>query len=48
MFNVAAGAYPGTTFTVGGVTINGAPGVVITSAIEFSGASGGASKGKSS
>jgi hypothetical protein len=44
VFNVAAGAYPGAKFTVGGVTINGTPGVVVTTTIEFSGASGGVSK----
>jgi len=44
VFNVVAGAYPGATFDVGGVTINGAPGVVIAGTIEFSGASGGVSK----
>jgi hypothetical protein len=44
VFNVAAGAYPGATFTVGGVTINGAPGVVVTTTLEFAGGSGGVSK----
>lgn len=33
--NVAAGAYPGATFNVGGLTINGTPGVLVTSTVEF-------------
>ncbi|MGH2900931.1 MAG: hypothetical protein ACRDMZ_19805, partial [Solirubrobacteraceae bacterium] len=32
---VAAGAYPGATFNVGGLTITGVPGVVATSTISF-------------
>jgi hypothetical protein len=33
--NVAAGTYPGATFNVGGLTINGGAGVAITSTVEF-------------
>lgn len=44
VLNVAPGAYTGAKFTVGGVTINGAPGVVVTTSIEFAGGSGGVSK----
>src|SRR3954452_6159510 len=39
-FNVARGTYPATEFTVGGVTINGVPGVAIDGTMTFSANSG--------
>jgi hypothetical protein len=36
VFNVAAGTYPAAEFTVGGVTINGVPGVAIDGTMTFS------------
>jgi hypothetical protein len=42
-FNVSAGIYPGATFAAGGLTINGAPGVLVNSTMTFSAASGGVS-----
>jgi hypothetical protein len=40
VFNVAAGLYPAAEFTVGGVTINGVPGVAIDGTLTFSSNSG--------
>jgi hypothetical protein len=40
VFNVAAGLYPAAEFTVGGVTINGTPGVAIDGTLTFSSNSG--------
>jgi hypothetical protein len=40
VFNVAPGTYAATEFTVGGVTINGAPGVAIDGTLTFSSNSG--------
>lgn len=44
VFNLTPGIYVGGNFAVGGVTINGAPGVLVNSTVQFSGASGGVSK----
>lgn len=44
VFTVSPGVYEGAHFTVGGITINGAPGVVVNGTLQFSGASGGVAK----
>lgn len=44
VFTVAPGIYSGGNFTTGGITITGAPGVLINSTLQFSGAAGGVSK----
>lgn len=44
VFNVAPGTYDAATFAVGGVTINGAPGVAINGTMTFSAATGGPSR----
>lgn len=41
VFNVAAGTYTAATFTTGGVTITGQPGVSIDGTLQFSGDTGG-------
>jgi hypothetical protein len=43
VFNVAAGIYPGATFAAPGLTINGAPGVLVNTTLSFTGAGGAAS-----
>jgi hypothetical protein len=44
IINISPGIYSGGKFTNGGITINGAAGVLINSTVEFSGAAGGISK----
>jgi hypothetical protein len=44
VFNVAPGTYGSATFTVGGVTIAGAPNFAVDGTLTFSGATGGVSK----
>jgi hypothetical protein len=44
LFNVSAGTYPAATFTTGGVTISGGPGVSIDGTMQFSGDTGGPAK----
>jgi uncharacterized membrane protein YtjA (UPF0391 family) len=44
IFNVTAGIYPGATFAAPGLTINGAPGVLVNTTLSFTGTAGAVSK----